>query len=75
MPIQATRARHFEFIAGTSSKFWEITVRGKEVLVRFGRIGTEGQATTKTFVDEASAAKHAEKVIREKLAKGYVEVG
>lgn len=69
MPTQATRARRFEFIAGTSSKFWEVAVNGKDVQVCFGRIGTDGQTTTKTFADEASA----EKVIHEKLGKGYIE--
>jgi predicted DNA-binding WGR domain protein len=74
MPAQAVRARRFEFIAGTSSKFWQIAVTGKEVVVRFGRIGTEGQATTKTFPDEAAVERHTTKVIKEKLSKGYVAV-
>lgn len=47
---------------------------GRETVVQFGRIGTAGQASTKTFPDEAAAAKFAEKMIREKLAKGYQEV-
>ena len=35
--------RYFEFIEGSSSKFWEISVSDKIVTVRFGRIGTNGQ--------------------------------
>ena len=35
--------RYFEFIGGSSAKFWEVVVSGNEVTVRFGRIGTEGQ--------------------------------
>jgi predicted DNA-binding WGR domain protein len=66
--------RRFEFIAGSSYKFWEVHVHQKEVTVRFGRIGTAGQTQTKTFLDPATAAKHAEKLIREKTAKGYQEV-
>ena len=66
-------ARYFEFIGGNSRKFWEITVTGSEVTVRFGRIGTDGQSQTKSFADEAAAARHAETLIAAKTKKGYVE--
>ena len=65
--------RHFEFIADSSAKFWEIAVNGNEVTVRFGRIGTEGQTQVKTLADVGAATKHAEKLIRSKTAKGYCE--
>ena len=65
--------RRFEFVEGNSSKFWEVSVNAREVLVRWGRIGTTGQAETKTFADAAAAGKHADKKIQEKLAKGYVQ--
>lgn len=65
--------RHFEFVEGGSAKFWEITTSGNDVAVRFGRIGTQGQMQTKTFADEATAVRHAEKLIDEKTQKGYVE--
>ena len=67
--------RRFEYVAGTSNKFWEIEVSGAEVIVRFGRNGTHGQSSTKTFGNEAAATKHADKLITEKIGKGYVEVG
>ena len=47
---------------------------GAEVTVRYGRIGTQGQTNTKSFPDEAAAARHAEKLIQEKTGKGYREV-
>jgi len=65
--------RHFEFIGGSSRKFWEIAVTGNSFTVRFGRIGTAGQEQTKAFVDESKAAREAEKLIAEKVKKGYVE--
>lgn len=34
--------RRFEFIAGQSYTFWEVTVSGSQVTVTFGRIGTDG---------------------------------
>lgn len=65
--------QYFEFKDRTSSKFWEIDVKGKEVTVRYGRIGTDGQATTKEFSSPAAAAAHAEKVVAEKVKKGYTK--
>ena len=64
--------RYFEFVRGSSAKFWEIGVSGNEVTVRFGRIDTEGQTQTKTLPD-ADAAAHHEKMIASKTAKGYHE--
>jgi len=66
-------ARRFELVEGTSNKFWEIVLEGDSYTVRFGRIGTNGQTQIKSFGD-ANKAKHAyEKVVAEKIAKGYVE--
>jgi DNA ligase len=65
--------RHFEFVEGSSAKFWEVTATGNQVAVRFGRIGTQGQTQTKTLSDADSAAQHVEKLIGEKTKKGYVE--
>ena len=66
--------RRFEFAEGKSRKFWEISVQGGEVTVRYGRIGSEGQSNVKTFPNDAAAAAHAEKLIQEKTGKGYQEV-
>src|SRR5205823_9312706 len=65
--------RHFEFIGGSSRKFWEISASDNSFTVRFGRIGTSGQSQTKTFADEAKANLEAEKLIAEKVKKGYTE--
>ena len=71
----AGSVRHFEFIGGSSRKFWEIAVSGNSFTVRFGRIGTAGQSQTKTFADDAKATREAEHLIAEKLKKGYTEKG
>ena len=65
--------RYFEFVEGSSAKFWEISHSGKDVTVRFGEIGTNGQTQTKTLADADAATKHAEKLIKEKTGKGYKE--
>jgi predicted DNA-binding WGR domain protein len=66
--------RRFEFVGGTSAKFWEVGQSGPEVTVRFGRLGTNGQTQTKDLGSEAAAELHVYKLIGEKLGKGYVEV-
>jgi DNA ligase 1 len=65
--------RYFEFVEGTSSKFWEVSVCGSELTTRWGRIGSDGQSRTKTFADTAKAQAEADKLIEEKMGKGYVE--
>src|SRR5439155_409904 len=48
---------------------------GKDHTVQFGRVGTAGQTQTKEFATEAEAQKAYEKLVAEKLRKGYVEAG
>ena len=65
--------RYLEFVGGASRKFWEIDRMGNTLTVRFGRIGTSGQTQQKIFADEATAITAAQRLLREKLGKGYVE--
>ena len=65
--------RYFEFVGGSSAKFYELSTSGNQVTVRFGRIGTEGQTQVKTLADADTATSHAEKLVAQKLAKGYSE--
>jgi DNA ligase-1 len=63
--------RQFELVEGTSAKFWEIEIAGATHTVRFGRIGTAGQAKTKAFASEQAARADAEVLVAEKVRKGY----
>ena len=72
-PSEKAMKRYFEFVEGSSAKFWEISQNGLDVTVRFGKIDTNGQTQTKTLADADAATKHAEKLIKEKTAKGYKE--
>ncbi|GMU59490.1 MAG: hypothetical protein AMXMBFR34_12530 [Myxococcaceae bacterium] len=65
----------YEFQEGTSNKFWEITLDGKSFKTSYGKIGTAGQTTLKSFGDEAEAKAAYEKLITEKTKKGYKLVG
>jgi DNA ligase-1 len=66
-------ARRFELVDGKSSKFWEVSLRGSEMEVRFGRIGSDGQTKTKSFSSPDEAAREADELIAEKTGKGYRE--
>lgn len=74
MSTTATPPRRFEFVGGNSSKFWEVRVEGRDVYVAYGRIGSTGQTSFKSLQTAEAATSHAEKLVREKTAKGYVEV-
>jgi len=74
IPSTTSTVRRFELSEGRSHKFWEISALGTEVTVRFGRIGTEGQTQVKSFPDATAAGKHVDKLIGEKVKKGYVPV-
>ena len=41
--------------------------------VRYGRTSTQGQTQTKTFTDDARTAREVQKLIAEKMKKGYTE--
>jgi uncharacterized protein (TIGR02996 family) len=66
--------RRFEMSEGKSHKFWEIDLRGASFTVRYGRIGTDGRSSTKTFPTAEKAQSEAEKAIRSKTKKGYAEI-
>lgn len=61
----------YEFVEGTSKKFWEIELDGESFTVRFGRIGTDGQEQTKDFDTPADAKREYKKLVAEKTKKGY----
>ncbi|MBB6098947.1 outer membrane protein assembly factor BamB [Deinobacterium chartae] len=56
---------------GSEHKFYEVTLEGSELTVRYGRIGTEGQKQVKTFADAAKARAEAARKLSEKRRKGY----
>lgn len=57
----------------SSNKFWRVTVEESMVTVTYGRIGTAGRSESKEFSSNSTAEKEANKLIAEKLKKGYKE--
>jgi predicted DNA-binding WGR domain protein len=66
--------RRFEFVEGTSAKFWSADVEGNNFIIVFGRLGTPGQRKEKAFPTEDAAKRELEKKIAEKIREGYSEV-
>ena len=71
---------YFEFIGEDATrkseraeKYWEVTQVGKNVTVRFGKIGADGQLKVKEFETKEEAEAEVAKLIKEKTKKGYVE--
>ena len=65
--------RYFEYKDAKSKKFWEVSVSGKKVNIRYGKIGTDGQTSLEELGTPAEAKTHAEKQAAGKVKKGYKE--
>jgi uncharacterized protein (TIGR02996 family) len=65
--------RTFHFSDAKSHKFWNIEVSGTSFTVTYGKVGSAGQTQTKTFASAEKAQAEADKLIREKVKKGYLE--
>ncbi|WP_437280895.1 WGR domain-containing protein [Sorangium sp. So ce375] len=66
--------RRFEFVQGTSAKFWMADVDDKVFIVVYGRLGTSGQRKEKAFPTAEAAQRECDKKIAEKVREGYQEV-
>ncbi|KOR38526.1 MULTISPECIES: WGR domain-containing protein [Planktothricoides] len=56
---------------GVSHKFYEITIKETQVIIRYGRIGDQGRIQTSDYPTPEKAKAAADKKIKEKLSKGY----
>jgi predicted DNA-binding WGR domain protein len=57
--------------SGSAHKFYEVTVDGTDLTIRYGRIGDAGQVKKSSYSDASKAASEAAKKIGEKVRKGY----
>ncbi len=60
--------------SGTSNKFYALAVEGTTVKKHWGKIGTDGKVSEKTFDTIEDARKHYMDTLRAKLKKGYAKV-
>ena len=62
---------YLELVDDKSSKFWRARKEGTDLIVNYGRIGTNGQTKTKGFGSEDAVAAEMDKLARSKRRKGY----
>ena len=70
---ERTETRSLTYRDGRSDKFWSITLAGATHTVSFGRSGTAGQTQRRPSPPRQAARASMEKLVAEKLRKGYVE--
>jgi predicted DNA-binding WGR domain protein len=58
----------------TANKWWSYEIKGRSVLVKWGRVGLDGEQQTKEFDTDYEMQRFVETKMREKRKKGYGEV-
>ena len=58
---------------GDSNKFWTIEQFHNKYLVQWGKIGTDGRSNEKEFETTDECSKEIDKLIKQKINKGYIE--
>jgi len=58
---------------GESNKFWTIETIGNKYIVNWGKIDTSGRTNEKEFSTNEDCRFEVEKLIKEKIKKGYIE--
>ncbi|MFD1874022.1 DUF4240 domain-containing protein [Hymenobacter bucti] len=66
--------RYFINQEGEANKFWNVEIDDSTYTVAFGKVGTQGQHSSKSFVDAASCESEVAKLITDKAKKGYREI-
>src|ERR1700690_3245129 len=66
----------YEFVKGTSNKFWEIEQGARSCTTTSGRIGGSGQnMKTRSYASDAEMKKDYDRLVREKTTEGYTLAG
>jgi predicted DNA-binding WGR domain protein len=65
----------YELKNGLDHKFWEGTVEGKAVTLRFGKVGTTGLRASREFASVDSAKEFLKMRLQQKIREGYKPVG
>jgi predicted DNA-binding WGR domain protein len=65
--------RYFINLEGEANKFWSVETDSDTYTVIFGKIGTQGRQSSKSFATSAFCETEVAKLIAGKTRKGYVE--
>ena len=61
----------FIYTDDKSQKFWIIDSTGNDIMVNFGKLGTNGRFQITEYGDETECQKAADRLIAQKTKKGY----
>jgi len=56
-----------------SNKFWTVEQFNEKYIVQWGKLGTDGRSNEKEFVTKDLCSREIQKLIKEKINKGYSE--
>ena len=74
--IDKIKILHFENKEPGHNKFWEVYHHNEQLITKWGRIGSLGTRKEQSFGNLIFAAeKYMQKLIKEKLSKGYKSIG
>ena len=66
--------RRFEYIHGNQAKYWEVVRKGAVLTTASGKIGKPPKKSTKELPDYMAAEQEFDRLIRDHLRRGYIEV-
>lgn len=72
-PKPAAIVRELRTGRGKAQKFWSVEINGVDLMIRYGRTGTQGRTIVKSFETSKQAKADANKRIKAKLKDGYAE--
>lgn len=75
VPSEQLHTERYEFSDPSSNAFWEIKLSGKSLTTSDGKIGADAPSTVRTFSSDAEARKEHDRLVEEKLKRGYELVG
>ena len=63
------------FVDAKSRKYWRARTEDTELVINYGRMGTDGQTRKKSYANAQKALAEMEKTANAKRRKGYVDEG
>ena len=69
-----TPKTRFEYKDAKSHKFWQIQSRAELINIRYGKVGTDGQLTSKEAKSTDAAIAEVEKLIKSKFQRNSVSL-
>lgn len=70
----AVNTNKTRMVSAAGDLFWEVELQGYQLFLRFGKMGTNGQAQVKSFDSEEEAKTNKDELIRQQREKGFLHI-